>query len=126
MHAATRPVEKRPLDVNTEDAGHAGIERGLHGGDCAPDRGEVVADQRGQEAGGAKTPMRRADGADRLGARVIVEQHAAAAVDLHIDESGQQELPLKIHDDRFGAARIRRIDQRFDARPRKQQRPSAH
>ncbi len=126
MHAAARRVEEGSLDVNAEDAGHAGVERRLHRSDGAPDGLEIVADQRGHETGGAEAPMGRTDGTDGLGARVIVEQHAAAAVDLHVDEPGQQELSLDVHEVRFPAARITRIDQRLDARSREQQSPPAH
>src|SRR5580692_4990609 len=98
VHAAARGIEEGTLDVNAEDPGHAGVERGLHGSDGTPDGIEIVADQRGHEAGGTETPMRRPDGADRLGTRLIVEKNAAAAVDLHIDEARQQELTAEVHD----------------------------
>ena len=57
---------------------------------------QVVADQRGQESGGAEAAMRTADGANGLDARLVVEQHAAAAVDLRVDEAGQQQFALQI------------------------------
>ena len=40
--------------------------------------------------------MRRADGADRLDGRRVVEQHAAAAVHLRVDEAGQQQLAAEV------------------------------
>src|SRR5580700_5642539 len=86
----------------------------------------IVADQRGQKTGGAEAPVGLADGAYGFRARVVVEQYAAAAVDLHVDESGQQQLSAEVDDLASEAARILRIDQGFDARARKQQSLSAH
>ncbi len=126
VHAATRPVEERPLDVDPEHAGHAGVDRGLHGRDRARDRIEIIADQRRQETRRAETPVRGADRADRFEARGIIEQHTAAAVDLDVDEAGQQQLIAEIHADRAFAERRVRGTQRLDARPRQQQRLSAH
>ena len=44
----------------------AGVERGLHGCNGAHDGVEIVADQRGQEAGRAEPAVHRADPADGL------------------------------------------------------------
>jgi hypothetical protein len=126
VDAAARLVEKGSLDVNTENPRGAGVERGLHGADGPPDRVEIVADQGRQEARGAEAAVRRADGADRFAARVIVEQHAAAAVHLYVDESGQQQLSLQIDAGRVAAAQILGIHQRFDACSGNQQRLTAH
>ena len=40
--------------------------------------------------------MRRTDAADALDRRVVIEVHAAAAVDLCVDEAGEQQCPLEI------------------------------
>jgi hypothetical protein len=112
--------------VNTENAGHALVERGLHRGDRASDGVHVVADQRRQKTGRAEAPVRRAYRADRFGIRIVVEQYPAAAVDLHVDEAGEQQPPFEIHDERVGAARIVGIDERFDVPGRQQQRLAAH
>ena len=71
--------------------GHARCDRPPRGGDRLGDPGRVVADQGRQEAGGAEAPMRRADGGDALERRRVVEQHAAAAIDLDIDEARRQQ-----------------------------------
>ena len=42
----------------------------------------------------------------RLDARIVVEQHAAAAVDLRVDEARHQQVALEI-EDALGAARLR-------------------
>ena len=60
--------------------------------------------------------MRRADRAYGVDARRIVEQHAAAAVHLHIDESGHQHLAVEIQHLCFLQPRIAGADQRLDAR----------
>src|SRR5882757_6296537 len=106
MYAAPRPIEKWAFDVDAKDAWSACIERLLHCPDGAPDAVEIVADQRRQESGGAETAMRFADRADRLRARFIVEQSAAAPIDLHVDESRQQYLPAEIHGDGLTATGI--------------------
>ena len=49
-----------------------------------------IGDQCRQARRGAKTAVRPGDGAHALGRRPIVEQDAAAAVDLQIDEPGSQ------------------------------------
>ena len=58
---------------------------------------EVVADQRRQEAGGAEAAVRaRRWCAMRLDVGVVVEQHAAAAVDLGVDEARQQQRAVEV------------------------------
>ena len=96
VHALARDAEKGTLDVDAEHARHAGVDGAAHRGDGPRHHVEVVADQGRQEAGGAKAAVRRTDGADRLNGRVIVEQHAAAAVDLHVDETGQQQAATEV------------------------------
>ena len=87
-----RRREVRAFEVDAEHARHALRDRLAHRRDrCAHDL-DVVADQRRQEPGGAEAPMRGADAADRVDRRRVVEQHAAAAVDLGVDETGQQRV----------------------------------
>ena len=50
----------------------------------------AVGDQGQKKAGGAELAMRRRDRGDRLGARRIIEQDVAAAIDLEIDEAGRE------------------------------------
>ena len=57
-------------------AGHTRVDCRAGGGQGGADGGQVVADQGGQEAGGAKTAMRRPDAGYGLDARLIVEQDA--------------------------------------------------
>src|SRR5271170_323601 len=126
VHTAARPIEEWPLDVNSEYAGEAGIERALYSRDRLPNRVQIVADEGRHEPGGAEAAMRRADRLYRFEAGIFIEQHTAAAVHLHIDESRQQQLPLKIHHHGVTAARISKIRQRFDARSRNQHDRAAH
>src|SRR3546814_2271422 len=53
-------------------------------------RSRRVADQGRQEGGGAEARVRGADRRDRFDIDLVVEQYAAAAVDLRVDEAGQQ------------------------------------
>src|SRR5213082_2289087 len=95
-YALARYVEERALDVNPEHARHAGLEGAAHRGDGARHHVEVGADEGRKESGGAEAAVGAADGADRLDGRGIVEEHAAAAVDLRVDEAGQQQLAAEI------------------------------
>ena len=52
---------------------------------------QIVADQRGQKARRAEAAVRAADGGDALDARIVVEQHAAAAVHLRVDEARDEQ-----------------------------------
>ena len=82
--------------MDAEHAGHALRDRGLDGCNRGAHRVDVVADQRRQKSGGAEASMRDADAANRFDRRGIVEQHAAAAVDLHVDEAGQQHVAAQV------------------------------
>jgi len=73
--------------MNADGTRQARIKRRLHRSDCLTDGVEIVADQRRQETRGAEAPVRRAYRADRLETGIVVEQHATAAIDLHIDEN---------------------------------------
>ena len=115
VHSLARDVEEGALDVDAEDPGHARLQRAAHRGDGARDDVEVGADQRGQKAGGTEAAMGAADGADRLDARRVVEQHPAAAVHLRVDEARQQQAAAEIAALRAAAARVGRGDDVEDA-----------
>ena len=106
VHALTGDVEERPFDVNAENPRNARRDRAAHRGDGMRDDIEVRADQRRQEAGGAEAAMCGADGADRLHARRIVEQHPATAIHLQVDEARQQQASAEVIGLRRAAARI--------------------
>src|SRR6185437_16617298 len=50
-----------------------------------------IAEQGGQETGGAEASVCGTDGANAFDVRLIIEQDTAASVDLAIDEPGQQD-----------------------------------
>jgi hypothetical protein len=60
------------------------------------DHGQVVADQGRQEAGGPVGSVRGPDGGDRLDRGGVVEQHPAAAIDLGVDEAGDQQAAVQV------------------------------
>ena len=62
----------------------------------ARDDVQIVADQRRQKPGGAEAPMRAADRGDRVDGRFGIEEHAAAAVDLRIEKSRQQQMAVEV------------------------------
>ena len=64
-----------------------------HGGDRLRHLLARVGDEGRQEAGRAEAAMRGADRADAVDAALVVEEHAAAAVHLHVDEA-RREQPL--------------------------------
>ena len=55
-----------------------------------------VGHERRQQADGAVIAMRGGDAGDALGCRVVIEQDAAAAVDLHVDIPGRKQAAGKI------------------------------
>src|SRR5690242_6714531 len=91
MHALAGDIEEGALDVDSEHSGDARGDRGAHGGDGACDDFEIGTDQCGEEPGGTETPVRSPDRLDRLDARGIVEEYAAAAIHLGVDESRQKQ-----------------------------------
>ena len=72
------------------------LRRGLACGDSRCRDFRRIGDQRRQQGGGAKGEMRIAYGADGLDARAVVEEHAAAAIDLDIDEARHKLAALQL------------------------------
>src|SRR5690606_6437803 len=105
-------------------AGYAGVDRLRGCGYCGGDRLAIVADQGRQEAGGTEATVGGTDTADRLDAGIVVEQGATAAVDLDVDEAGQQQAALQVHPPRCDAARIVGRQHTHDARTVDRQRPA--
>ena len=87
MHALALGIDERPLDMDPERAGHA-FARLASGGQRRVKHARSVGHDRRQEGGHASAPMRGGDRGDPLNGRLGVEQHAAAAIDLPIDEAG--------------------------------------
>ncbi len=84
--------------MDAEYSGYVARNRFAHGGDgCVHGRG-IVADQGGQQSGGAEATVRGGDARDAVDRRRIVEQHAAAAVDLAVDETGRKRATVEIDD----------------------------
>ncbi len=82
--------------MDAEHSGHPGGERFAHRADGAAEGRQVAADQGGQEAGGAEAAVRGADRADGRDIGGVVEEGAAAAVHLRVDEAGQQQPALQV------------------------------
>src|SRR5579871_3656787 len=106
MHALARDVEEGSLDMDSEHPGHACGDRGANRCDGARDDLQIGADECGKKSGGAEAPVCAADRRNRLYARGIVEQYAAAAIHLRVDESRQQQRPAEIVPSSRAAARI--------------------
>ncbi len=87
MHALALGIDERPLDMDSERAGHA-FARLARGGERRVKHARRVGHDRRQEGGHAGAPMRGGDRCNPLEGRIGVEQHAAAAIDLPIDEAG--------------------------------------
>ena len=109
MRPLARRVQKGALDVDPHHARHARGDRLLGRPHGLVDPLDRVRDQRRQKGGGAEPRVRRPDTSDCLDARIVVEQHPAAAVDLRVDEAGQQPAALEVHG-RARRARGRRDD----------------
>ena len=124
VHTAAFVAEERTFDVDAEHAGHAARDGFAHRVNRLLHDVQIVADQRGQKSRGPETAMSTANGGDGLDARVAIEQHAAAAVHLRVDESGHQQLPVEI-DGVIGADDLARIDDGLDASGANQQSSAA-
>jgi hypothetical protein len=114
VHATAFVAEKRPFDVNAEDAGHTLRDGGTRRENRLFDDVQIVADQRGEKSRRAEAPVSDSDGGDGFDARIVVEQHAAAAVHLAVDESRREQIPFEI-DRLIGADDLARADDRLDA-----------
>ena len=95
-------IDERPFDMDPERAGHA-FARLARGGERRVKHARRVGHDRRQEGGHAGAAMRGGDRRDSLDGRIGVEQHAAAAVDLPIDEAGAENSAAEI--DLLAAAR---------------------
>ena len=95
MHALAARIDERPLDMHAERAGNAPLGR-ARGGERRGQHLRRVGDDGRQKAGDALAPVRGGDFRDRLDRRLGVEQHAAAAVDLPVDEAGREDSAAEI------------------------------
>ena len=102
MHALAPQVDERPLDMDSERAGNA-IARLSRGRERRGQHARRVGHDRRQEGGHAGAAMRGGDRGDPLDGRIGVEQHAAAAIDLPVDEAGAENSAAEI--DLLAAAR---------------------
>ena len=87
--------EHRPLDVDAEHAGNASVDRLLDRAHGLVDHGAIVGDDGGKKPRGAIAAVRRADGDEAVDRRRLVEQRAAAAVDLDVDEAGREHAAVE-------------------------------
>ena len=92
VDALARAGEERTFQVDAQDARHALLDRRVHRFQRLAHGFARVGDQGGQQAGGAEGAMRGGDAAQGLHRGIVVEQQPAAAVDLHVDEAGQQQF----------------------------------
>ena len=94
--AASLRVDERALDVNPENARAALAAGNGDCFDCGLENLFTVGDHRRQQAGRAESAMGKGNAADAVGRRLLVEESAAAAVHLRIDEARRQESALEI------------------------------
>ena len=92
MHALASRIDERPFDMDSERARHAFMRLARGGQRCVKHARRVGHDRR-QESGHASAPMRGGNRRNPLDGRIGVEQHAAAAIDLPIDEAGAKNPP---------------------------------
>ena len=118
MDALAARIDERPLDMDAEDARRR-ARRLARRRQRRDEHGRRVGDDGRQDRGDAGAAKRGGDRRQRLGRRRRVEQHAAAAVDLPVDEPRRQHAAGKI--DLLAAARPlgRRRDARRPRRPRR-------
>ena len=90
VNPATLLVQKRPFDMHAEHPGNPGRQRLAHRRHAPLKHRQIVADQRRQKPRGAEAAMRFGNSLYPRHRRLVVEQHAAAAVDLEVDKTRQQ------------------------------------
>ncbi len=95
VRAAPLGRQERPFEMDAEAAERRAGDRLLDRGDRLGGDLRRIRDQGRQQRRGAEAGMRIADRAHALRGRRIVEQHAAAAIDLRIDEARRQHAALQ-------------------------------
>ena len=96
MHALASRVDERPFDMDAERAGNP-LLRLARRRQRLRQHPWRIGHHRRQKPGDAGAPMRGGDRSDSLHGRVAVEQNAAAAVDLPVDEAGAENSAVEIH-----------------------------
>ena len=119
VDALARRRQERAFQMDAENAGYAFGDRRVHCFQRGMHDFGGIGDQRRQHAGGAEPAVRRGDAAQRVHRRRGIEQQPAAAVDLHVDEAGQQQAALQVVARGLVQRRIAGRHQRLDA-------PAAH
>ena len=112
VHALAAQIDEWPLDMHAERAGHAHMRlAGCRQRGCQHVR--RVGDDGRQKAGHSLAPVRMGDPGDRVDRRLGVEQHAATAVNLPVDETGGEDAAAEI--DLFAAVRtVREVNESAD------------
>ena len=95
MRALAPRVEMRSLQMQAD---HAGNGAGRHRVDRRDDALAGVGDQCRQQSGGTGPPVSRRDAAEPVRGGVVVQQYAAAAIDLNVDEAGCEDAAVQTHD----------------------------
>ena len=91
MGALAGDGQERPLEVDAGDARHACVDRLAHGGDRRRHAGSGRSVMKvGSRAVEPCSAMGLREQAERGRVRALVEQDAAAAIDLRVDEAGRQ------------------------------------
>ena len=95
MHALAARVDERPFDVDAKRAGNPFV-RLARRRERFDQHTRRIGHDRRQEAGDAGAPVRGGDRGDPVDGWLGVEQNAAAAIDLPIDEAGRENSAAKI------------------------------
>ena len=110
MRPAARGVDVRPFEVDAEDSRLARVHRLAHRRDRPRHVGARAGDEGREEARGAEGAMGATDRRDRCRRRRVVEHHAAAAVDLEVDEPGGERAAREPRGAGGGGDRVLRHD----------------
>ena len=97
VNAATLRADEWPLDMDAQYSRHACRDGCIDGLDRTSHGGEIVADESREKAGRSMASMGLRDGLYRFDGRFVVEQNAAAAIDLGIDETRNEIATLQLH-----------------------------
>ncbi|CUX23287.1 hypothetical protein AGR7B_Cc270066 [Agrobacterium deltaense RV3] len=98
MGALACDGKMRPFEVQAEKAGHpclVGGDAGFGGFGCDI---RPVGDECDHQRCGTELRMGRADAGDAFHIRLVIEHHAAAAIDLKVDEAWRNEQSFRVDD----------------------------
>src|SRR6185437_7732876 len=96
MDPASGAAEERPFDMDSEHSWNAAVDRFIDRRYSALNHRRIIADQRWEQSGCAKTAVGGRHDGDGLNRWIVVEKPPAAPIHLRVDEAGKKQLAAEI------------------------------